>query len=180
VPADVVHGDAGHDLILAVVKGTAAGKHLAHHGDHVVDFERQPQRVMAHAAASGVGHLAILQVIAGLRKQLVIAAMIVMQMADDDVLDGVGRDAERGETFAHRLDHLALALSAHGFVEAGVEHDGAGRPDDGPDKEVERLQHVMRIAVDEIGRRAAVVMAVTDRVDFVQVVAHAGSPHLCA
>ena len=111
-----------------------------------------------------------------LRKQIVIAAMVVMQMADDDVLDAVRRDAERGQSVAHRLDHFALALLAHRLVEAGIDDDRAGRPDDRPDEEIERLQHVVRIAVDEIRRRTARMMAVTDRVDFVDVVAHWPSP----
>src|SRR5580704_5844898 len=170
--ADVVHGDARHDLGLAVVKRAAARKDLAHHGDDVLDFERQPQRPMAHAAAGGIGHFAVLQMIAGLGKQIVVAAMVVMQVADDDVLDAVGRDAKRREPLAYRLDHLALALLAHRLVEAGIDHDGAGRSDDRPNEEVERLQHVVRIAIDVIGRCRAGVAAVADRIDFVRVVAH--------
>src|SRR5262249_25450998 len=48
--------------------------------------------------------------------------------------------------------------------------------DDRPDVEVERLQHVVGIAVDVIFRRLAIVMAVADRVDLMDVVAHRGSP----
>ena len=114
-----------------------------------------------------------------LRKQIVIAAMVVMQMADDDVLDAFRRDAERGKAVAHRLDHLALALLAHRLVEAGIDDDGAGRTDDRPDEKVERLQHVVRIAVDEIHRRTARMMAVLDRVNLVDVLAHA-RPHRLA
>ena len=174
--ADVVHGDARHDLVFAVVERATARKDLAHHGNDVLDLERQPQRPMAHAASGGVGHFAVLQVIARLRKQIVVAAMVVMQVADDDVLDAVGRDAKRSEPLAHRLDHLALALLAHRLVEAGIDHDGAGRPDDRPDEEVERLQHVVGIAVDIIRRRRARVVAVTDGIDFVRVVAHENLP----
>ena len=105
-------------------------------------------------------------------KQVVVATMIVMQMADDDVLDALRRDAERGKPVAHRLDHLALPLLAHRLVEPGIEHDGAGRPDDGPDKEIERLQYVVRIAVDEVRRRTARMMAVTDGVNFVNILGH--------
>src|SRR5215831_7954780 len=38
--ADMVDGDARHDLVFAIMKGNAAGKDLAHHRDHVVDLER--------------------------------------------------------------------------------------------------------------------------------------------
>ena len=84
VAADMVDGDARLDLILAVVKGGAPGEHLAHHGDDVVDFERQLQRRMAHAAAGSIGHLDVLQVIVRPREKIVIADMVVMQVADDD------------------------------------------------------------------------------------------------
>jgi hypothetical protein len=167
-----MHGHARHDLVLAVVKRGAPRKNLTHHGDDVVGLERHAQYLVAHAAAGRIGHLAILQVIARLREQVVIAAMVVVQMADDDGCDRFRRDAERQQPIAHRLDHLALAPLPHGLVEAGIDHDGAGRPDDGPDEVVERLQHVMQIAVDEIRRRPARVVAVADGKNLVDVVAH--------
>jgi putative tryptophan/tyrosine transport system substrate-binding protein len=36
------------------VKGDTAGKHLAHHRDHVVELERHPQRRVTHEAAGGL------------------------------------------------------------------------------------------------------------------------------
>src|ERR1700683_4609560 len=98
--------------------------------------------------------------------------MIVMQVADDDVLDRIGGDAERQQSFAHRLDHLALTFLTHGFVKAGIDDDGAGRPNDRPNKEIERLQHVVRIPRDEVRRLLTLMMTVAHRIDFVQVVAH--------
>ena len=86
VAADMVDGDSRRDLVLAVVKGDASVKHFAHHRHHVVDLERQPQRHVAHAAARCICHLAILQVIARPRKQIVVADVIVMHVADDDRL----------------------------------------------------------------------------------------------
>ena len=88
------------------------------------------------------------------------------------VLIEFGGDAERFEPVAHRLDHFALAFFAHGFVEAGVHHDDPGRPDDRPDKEIERLQDIVRVAVDEISERTARVMTVANGVNFVNVVGH--------
>ena len=61
----------------------------------------------------------------------------------------------------------------HRLVEAGIDDDGAGRPDDRPDEIIERLQHVVRIAADEVFGRAPRMMRVADRVDLVQVLAHA-------
>src|SRR5215469_6293151 len=82
--------------------------------------------------------------------------VIVMQMADD--IDRVGGDAECREPVAYRLDHLALAFFAHGFVKAGVDHDRTRGPDDCPDEEIERLQDIVRVAVDEIRWRSARMM----------------------
>ena len=76
----------------------------------------------------------------------------------------------------HRLDHFALALLTHRLVEAGIDDDGAGRSDDRPDEKIERLQYIVRIAVDKIHRRTARMVAVTDRINFVDVVAHWPSP----
>jgi len=154
------------------VEGAAGGEDFAHRRHHVLDLEWQPQRLMAHAAPGGIGHFAILQVVARLREQLVIAAMVVMQMADDDSLDRLWRDAERNQPLAHRLDHLALAFSTHRLIKAGVDDDRARRSHNRPDEKIERLQHVVRVTVDEIGRRAAGMVAILDGVDFVDVVAH--------
>jgi hypothetical protein len=81
-------------------------------------------------------------------------------------------DSKREQAVAHRLYDLALAAPAHRLVEAGIDDDRARRPHDGPHEEVERLQHVVRIAADEVLRRPARVMAVADGVNLVDVVAH--------
>ena len=90
------------------------------------------------------------------------------------VLTDFGSDAERKQSVAHRLDHLAVALLPHRLVEAGIDDDRSGRPDDRPDEEIERLQHIVRIAADEIRRRAPFMVAVADGIDFMQVIAHGG------
>ena len=86
--------------------------------------------------------------------------------------DLVGRDVDRLQPFGDRLEQRAVALLRHRGVEAGVDHDGAARADDRPDEEVERLGHVVRIAADVVLGRLALVVAVFDGVDFVDVVGH--------
>src|SRR5262245_55625699 len=71
---------------------------------------------------------------------------------------------------------IALALLAHGRVEAGIEDDGAGASDNGPNVEIERLQHVVGVAADEVFRCLAIMMPVANGIDFVDVVAHWSSP----
>jgi hypothetical protein len=71
----------------------------------------------------------------------------------------------------------ALALASHRLVEAGIEHDRAALADDRPDEEVERLRPVVRIATDEALRCFAVVVAVGDGGDLVEIIlAHAVLP----
>src|SRR5262245_23227166 len=176
VAADMVDGDPRHDLVLAVMEVDAAGKDLAHHRHHVVDLERHAQRRVAHAAPRGIGHLAVLQVVARAGKQVVVANVIVMHVADDDGPYLRGVDADRFQSLADRLDHFALALLAHGRVEPGIEDDGAGASDNGPNVEIERLQHVMGVAADEVFRCLAIMMPVANGIDFVDVVAHWSSP----
>ena len=98
--------------------------------------------------------------------------MIVVQMADNDARHRIRRDAERGKAGAERLGDLALAAAAHRLVEAGIDNDRAGRADDRPDEEIQRLQHIVRIAADEVLRRAARMMPIADRINLVHVLAH--------
>src|SRR6266436_6768586 len=97
-------------------------------------------------------------------------------MADDHVLDGGGRNPDRDEPLANRVEQHALALFAHGGVEASVDDEGAVRTNDRPHVVIERLHDVVRIAAEEILGRAALVVCVADRVDLVHVRAHAIVP----
>jgi len=67
---------------------------------------------------------------------------------------------------------IILAFLAHRLVETGIDDDRAGRPDDRPDKKIKRLQNVVWIIVDEIRRRMARMVAVTDGVNFVNILGH--------
>src|SRR5580698_831616 len=115
--------------------------------------------------------------IARLRKQFVIAAMVIVKVADNDARHRLGRNAKRRQSFSYRLGNLALAAPAHWLIEAGIDNDGAGRTDDRPDEEVERLEHVVRIAADEVLRRAPRMMPIADGINLVHVLAHAGALH---
>src|SRR6516164_7772809 len=138
---------------MPVMEDGAASEDLAHHSEHVIGLERRSERLVAHAASGRVGHLTILQMIARIRTKIVIAAMVVMEVADNDACHLLRRDAKRGQSVAHRLDQFALAAAAHSLIEAGIDKDRSRWPDDCPDIEVEWLQHVVRVAADEILRR---------------------------
>ena len=101
-----------------------------------------------------------------------IAAVVVVEVRDDDVLDAVRRDTERCQSFTHRPDDLPAALFGHRVVEAGIDDKRAGRPDDRPDEVGERLDDVVRVAKQVVLGGVTVVMCVAERVDFVDVVGH--------
>jgi hypothetical protein len=176
VAADPMHRDAGGDLTGAVMKFNPACEHLAHHGDHVVHFEREPQRRMAHTTPGRITHLGLLQMIASAREQLVVAGMVVVQVRDDDVLDRLWVDPDRLQPLTDRIRDQALALLRHGLVEASIDDKGTVRADDRPDKVIERLQHIVRVAADEILRRFAIVVPIADRVDIMNVIGHCSHP----
>src|SRR5262249_10254151 len=131
---------------------------------------------MAHAAAARITHLDVLQMIARAWKQVVVAGMVVVQVRNDDILDSLRIDPNRLQAFADRIGDQALALLRHGLVETSIHDKGAARADDRPDKVIERLQHIVRVAADEILRRFAIVVAVADRVDIVNVIGHWSYP----
>ncbi len=104
--------------------------------------------------------------------------MVVVQVGDDDVLDSLRLDPDRFSP--HRSDCTIARWRRlrHSLVEAGIDNEGAMRADDRPNKEIERLQHIVRIAADEILRRAARVVPVADRVDIMNVIGHWPYPWL--
>src|SRR5262245_5294236 len=71
------------------------------------------------------------------------------------------------------MNDLSSALLGRGLVEARVAHEGAMRPVDDPDVIRNRRHLVMRIAEDIVLGTLACMSRVADRVDFVDIVAHA-------
>ena len=152
MPPDVVHGNAGRDLVGAIVERDAAGKDLAHHGDDIIDLERFAHVWVAHAAAGDVLHFKRLQMVAGLRAT-------DRGFRHDHSADGsrsrsdlVGSNVDRLEPLGDRIEHFALALLSRRRIETGIDDEGPSRPNDGPDEIVKRLEHVVGVAADKIVR----------------------------
>ena len=132
-------------------------------------IERCAKGGVAHASASAIRYFPVLEMIAGIREQGVVAGMVVMEVADDDVGDLFGIDVDRSQSFGNRFDDGAPALGRHSRIEAGVHDKGAVRPFDHPDEVGERLVGVVRIAADVVFVLRSIVMRVTDGVDFVDI-----------
>ena len=127
---------------------------------------------MAHAAPGAERHFAVLNVERRVREQIVVAGMVVMHVADDDILDPVRIDADRLEAVARRKQEIATALFRHRRVEAGVEDQRAALADNGPDEIIERHRPVMRVTAIEIVPRRALVVRIAHGIDLVGVAAH--------
>ena len=168
----MVHGDAGRDLAGPVVEADAVAEHALDHRGHVGRLERAADIAVAHAAAGAERHLAVLNVKRRVREQIVVAGVVVMHVADDDILDPVRIDADRQEPVARRTQKLAPALFRHRRVEAGVEDQRPALADNGPDEIVERHRPVMRVAAVEIVSRHAMVVRIAHGIDLIGVAAH--------
>src|SRR6185312_16230364 len=172
VPSHLMDGDSGRELLNAIMKFHTIREDLSDHRQHVAFAERNTQHLMAHAAAGGVSHLGILDVIARIGKEIVVAGMVPMHVRRDHVVDFVGRNTERLQTLSNGMDDLAGALLCRHFIETRVADESAVRTLDNPNVVGDRCHLVMRIAKDVILRALAGMSRVTDSVHFVSVVAH--------
>ena len=118
---------------------------------------------MAHVAAGGIGHLAVLEVEGRARKDLEVADVVVVQMGDDHVLDLAGIDPDRREAGLGIAQDRALAPRADRLAEAGVDHEGALGGLRHPDEIVERPRAVVDVVAEhEVVERRALVMGIFD------------------
>ena len=103
-------------------------------------------------------------------EQVMIAAMVVVHMGDDDVLDRFRIDAEQSQPLAGTPQHVALAALAHDRVETGIDDDRALGIANHPDEIIERHRAIVLVrteAAKKIFARVPIVMRVLDRIDFV-------------
>ena len=92
--ADVMQLDARRQGLRVVMKHQALGIEPAHHLQNVGFLVRMAQCIVQHVPPGGVSHLAILQMIPRLGEGFVIADMVVMHVADHDILDAHRIDAD--------------------------------------------------------------------------------------
>jgi len=127
-----------------------------------------PKRRMAHATTRAIFHLAILHVIPRVRKDIVIAGVIVMHVGQDDVFNLRKIDARGLEAVGGRPCQLTRAPRRHVGVETGIDHDGPAASLQHPDEEIHRHRPVMRIATEKIlGPMPLGVVGVANRQYFV-------------
>src|SRR5262245_45042796 len=173
VAANMMDTKPWSDLFLTVMKDDTTGKQPANHRSNVFCIKRPAHERMRHMAACAELNLTVLHVVSGGREKVVIAAVVIVHMGDDDVSDTRGIDAERFQTLARIFQECATALSSHGFVETGIDDIHAVALFHRPNVIVERHRRlVVRITRHEILASGSFVMRVTQSVNFPETVGH--------
>jgi hypothetical protein len=169
--ADAMQRHAGGDLAIIGMELHAFAEDVADHQRHMLRRIWMAQAAEAHAAPGGEAHLAILQMKSRIRKQIEIAGMVVMQMGNDDIPDGVGTHTEARQCIHRIKRELAVSKSRFHRVEPGVDQNIAAMPADQPDEIIEvRSRGLVGIRREVIHmRRARRHRRITQRVDFVGV-----------
>src|SRR5690242_8809127 len=132
VAADMVQGEAGCELRIAVMEADAPAIDLAHQSDDILDTVGLAEGRLRHMAAGGVTHLLVLDVEARPRKAIDIADMVVVEVRHDHVLDRGGIDSDEAQRVDRIADDLALAQPGGRLIEAEVYNDGAAVTADRP------------------------------------------------
>jgi hypothetical protein len=107
------------------VKRDSTGEDLADHIGYIVQLERNPLDVIAHAAASAVFHFGILHVVPCVWKRRVIAGVIEMHVRDNYIFDLFGIKPYHAQAFADRTKQHAISFHGSRCVEPGVEDKAA-------------------------------------------------------
>ena len=91
----VMHGQPRRQLVHTVMEHDAALEQLAHHRHHVVFLEGSTQTRVAHAPTGAIRHLDVLHVVAGVREQIVVAAVVVVHVRQYHFTHVAGFHADR-------------------------------------------------------------------------------------
>jgi hypothetical protein len=165
--ADVVESEAGIQRVGRGPEADAVGEQPVDHRLDVLGGEGLAEFGVAHAAARAERQLALLDVEACPRKEIVVPGVIVVQVRQDDVLDQPGLDADPVEPVLSGPHDRPAALRGHAPVEARIDHDRSSAAADHPDEVVDRHRAVVDVPADEVLTRRPVMIRVLDRVDLV-------------
>ncbi|MPM83218.1 hypothetical protein SDC9_130281 [bioreactor metagenome] len=180
VAAHAMKLDARREGVHAVDKADFTRIQPFEHHRDVVECEEMVLFAVAHALARGVGDLALLQPHPGVGELVHIARMVVMQVGDGHVADGLGRNAQRTQRIDRLLQEGALACKGRDPAEAGVHQQQRTRAAHQPDEEVERHQRI-RVTIHRIEKIAlphALYRGVLDGIDLVGGAAAHGDAYL--
>ena len=90
MPTHVVDADSRRDLLVAVMKHDTPIEDSPDHSDDILFVERKSHGRMRHIASRGKFHFTILHMEPRRGKQIMVSAMVVMHMRDQDILHVAG------------------------------------------------------------------------------------------
>src|SRR6195952_6100584 len=122
---------------------------------------RQPR--ISHEAPRGIGKLTFLEMESSLWKPVEITHMVVVQVGQDDILNLVRIDIERGERLHWARQERPLSPLRHIRVEPGIDNKGAASPLCQPPEIGHRHRAVVRIAANEMLATLRIACGVADR-----------------
>jgi hypothetical protein len=158
------------------VKLHASRKDTTHHPGDVVGLEGVGERAVTHVTPGGIDHFIVLQVVASIGEKIVVAAVIVMQVRDNDVANLVDVDAGGFEALRHRMSDRPASLRCDRFPEPSVDDERAIVVAYDPDEIVERhVVGLVRIAVDEVAACIPMQLRILDGEHFVEIGGHKAS-----
>ncbi len=151
VAADLVQAQPLFEFGIAVMEDDTLGIDRTHHPHDILDVEGVADAGLAHVPAGREAHLRLLKVEAGLREEIEIAGMVIVEMRDDHVLHRPGIDAELAQCGLDGADQGAATLGSALWGEAGVDHDDPPAAPHDPDEIVHGHGRVVRIGrADEV------------------------------
>lgn len=112
--------------------------------------------MMAHGAAGGERHLAILQMEARIGETIEIAGVVVMEMSDDYIGNAIRIDADKTQRIDGVTNPFAAAANGCFVGEAGVKNERSIAAARHPDEVIEVGGELMGIGRDEIFVRVAI------------------------
>ena len=134
---------------VAVDEADATGEVLANQLQNILRLDDPEEAALAGVAAGPEGHLAVLHDKARVREVSDVADMVVVEVGQNDVPDGLARDAELAQPLGWGVEKAATSPCRRFGREAAVDGDRALRRNRGPDEEIHGRRSVVRIVAVE-------------------------------
>ena len=111
VTADVVNADFRHDLRRAVDEADSAGEVLANEFQNILRLHDPEEGAFAGVAASPEGHLSVLHDKARVREVSDAPDVVVVEVGENDVPDGLTRDTEQPQPLGRGVEKTAASCN---------------------------------------------------------------------
>src|SRR5437764_14851520 len=121
---------------------------------------RQPR--ISHEASRSIGKFALLEMESRLWKPVEITHMVIVQVCQDNIIDLVRIDIERGERLHRAPQKRPLSPLRYFCVEPGIDDKAAASPLGEPHEVVHRHRAIMRIAADEMLAALRIARGIAD------------------